>query len=337
MDIRLALAVLAAMIGAGASPNALAQGAKAGDVYFQQNCAVCHSVDKKQSAGQGPGLFGVVGRKIGSAPGFGYSPALQTAGKSGETWTETTLDAYLADPDKARPGTAMPVNVPEKANRAALIAYLKTLSAPPSSTKARKLSDFPNMSAEDVARAQTQARASGYDIWTEARPGTTHRITAANLPKPLATKSVSNPAKIVARPDKAWPQVPAGFVVTIFSQDVVRPRNMVVAPNGDVFVAESAKGRIKVLRGSGKGTAESTTVFSDGLNGPYGMAFYPSGANPQYLYVADAMKVVRYAYSNGMVQASSAPETIVAALAPSIGGHATRTIAFTPDDKFLLV
>ncbi len=328
---------LAVGVCLGLAHPAAAQGAKAGDAYFQQNCAVCHSTDTRQSAGQGPGLFGVVGRKIGTAPGFGYSPALQKAGKSGEFWTEATLDAFLADPDKARPGTAMPVNVPEKSDRDSLIAYLKTLNGPPATGKVRKLSDFPDMPPQDVAAAQARAKAEGYDIWTEARPGTTHRITVASLPKPLATKNVSNPAKIVARPATAWPQVPSGFEVTIFSQDVIHPRNMVVAPNGDVFVAETAKGRIKVLSGSGKAVAGSTSVFAEGLNGPYGMAFYPSGDHPQYLYVADALKVVRYPYANGDLVAGSAPEVIVAALVPGVGGHATRTIAFTPDDKFVLV
>ena len=86
-------------------------------------CAVCHSTDG--SLGTGPTLKGVYGRKAGSVAGFRYSRAMRAAGI---VWDENTLDRYLASPQDAVPGNLMPFSgVPESAQRAAVIDYLKTL------------------------------------------------------------------------------------------------------------------------------------------------------------------------------------------------------------------
>lgn len=74
--------------------------------------------------GQGPNLAGVVGRKAGAAPGFGYTAALKG---SGVTWTPANLDRWLTGPQKLVPGTAMTTIVPDAAERRELIAYLATL------------------------------------------------------------------------------------------------------------------------------------------------------------------------------------------------------------------
>ena len=324
--------IAAAMLGLPAVASAQAD---AGHAFFEQNCAVCHSVERGVPAGQGPGLFGVAGRKIGSAPGFGYSDALKAAGAGGERWTDTALDAFLAAPDKARPGTTMPVNVPAARDRAAVIAYLKTLKAPKNANGPRKLSDFPDMTPEAVTAATARAHDQGFDVWSEDKPGTAHRIDLKSLPKPLATANVGNPAKLAPRPAGALPQVPDGFTVSVFSDALVHPRNIVVAPDGDVFVAETAKGRVTVLRPNGA-AAGPPAVYATGLNGPFGMAFYPSGPHPRYLYVADALRVVRYAYHDGDLAAGPA-EVVVPKLAETVGGHATRTLVFTAGDAHMLV
>jgi len=328
--------VLAAVlvIAAAMAPVAQAQDAKAGNVFFQQNCAVCHSSDRKQSQGQGPALFGVVGRKVGGIPGFGYSQALKSAGRDGAVWTAAKLDAFLADPNAAIPGTIMPVSVADARDRANLIAYLKTLKAPPG--RWRRLNEFPDMLPEDVAAAEARAHKQGYEVWRESRPGAIHQITLSSMPKPLAGKSVANPAKTDVRPADAWPQAPAGFAVTLFNKDLQHPRSLITAPNGDIFVAETAAGRIKVLRQKPDGTADVAGTYATGLNGPFGMAFYPSGNDPQYLYVADALKVVRFAYRKGDVVASTA-EVVVPDLVKTVGGHSTRTLVFTADGKHMLV
>lgn len=115
-----AFAVLAAASGASAqtAPGDLIKGKSAFAV-----CAVCHS-DTAGKNGIGPSLFGVVGRDAGLAPGFKYSAAMKTAGK----WTPEKLDAFIASPKTAIPGTTMPfAGMKDAAKRADLIAYLSTL------------------------------------------------------------------------------------------------------------------------------------------------------------------------------------------------------------------
>ena len=108
---------LAAVLLALAGP---AMAAADGASLFQDRCAMCHSGDPMA---QGPTLAGVVGRKAGTVPGFAYSPALKG---SGLAWTRASLDRFLADPQKAVPGSAMPIHVADPAVRAAIIGYLAT-------------------------------------------------------------------------------------------------------------------------------------------------------------------------------------------------------------------
>ena len=87
-------------------------------------CAACHSTANGAN-GLGPSLFGVVGRKAGSVPGFNYSRAMKD---SNRTWSAQNLDAYLADPQKAMPGNHMPYSgLPDAQLRADLVAYLASL------------------------------------------------------------------------------------------------------------------------------------------------------------------------------------------------------------------
>ena len=105
-----------------AAAAALAQDTSAQNAAFNQ-CAVCHSVDG--SKGTGPTLKGIIARKSGTVPGFRYSRAMKSAAI---TWDETTLDRYLSSPQDFVPGNIMPFSgVPDAAQRADLIAYLKTL------------------------------------------------------------------------------------------------------------------------------------------------------------------------------------------------------------------
>src|SRR5262249_36602780 len=86
-------------------------------------CAVCHSTKEGENK-IGPSLAGVFGRKSGSAPGYNYSPAMQSAGI---TWDEQELDKYLANPPADVHGTKMVISVPSAEDRQNVIAYLKTL------------------------------------------------------------------------------------------------------------------------------------------------------------------------------------------------------------------
>ncbi len=172
------------------------------------------------------------------------------------------------------------------------------------------------------------------------QPGTRRYITVADLPEPYATGSARDFPRVVPKPEGALPKVPAGFEVTEFATGLRNPRQIVTAPNGDLFITESRPGQIRVLRGMKDGHPEVTEVYATGLRQPFGLAFYPSGANPQYLYVGNTDAVVRIPYHNGDLKATAAPEHICdlpggGRLAG--GGHWTRDVRFSPDDKTMLV
>jgi glucose/arabinose dehydrogenase len=168
------------------------------------------------------------------------------------------------------------------------------------------------------------------------KPGTFHKITVADLPPPYATKSSSNGPDLVARPQNVWPVAPAGFKVELYATGLDNPRTLRTAPNGDIFLAESEADRIRVFRGlTGDGKPEQIAVFASGLKGPYGLAFYPPGPDPQWLYVGNTADIVRFPYHSGDLKASGAPEHI--ADLPHQGGHWTRAITFSQDGKKLFV
>jgi glucose/arabinose dehydrogenase len=168
------------------------------------------------------------------------------------------------------------------------------------------------------------------------KPGTTRKITAADLPAPFASKSATNGPNIIDRPANAIPIAPAGFKVELFASGLDEPRRLATAPNGDIFLAESHAGDIKVFRGmTSDGKAQQTETFVTGLKQPYGIAFYPPGPNPQYIYLGATGEIVRYAYKNGDLKASGGGEKI--AEYPAGGGHWTRDVAFSQDGKQLFV
>jgi len=178
--------------------------------------------------------------------------------------------------------------------------------------------------------------------WRTDAPGVRRRITTADLPKPYDTRSVDNGPRRVARPADAWPKVPAGFKVEEFATGLSNPRLIRTAPNGDVFVAESYPGRIRVLRAAdGASKPLVNEVFADGLNKPFGIAFYPLGQNPQFVYIANTDAVLRFPYRNGDLKARSKGEVIVPDLPGGGqlrgGGHWTRDVAFSKDGKKMFV
>jgi glucose/arabinose dehydrogenase len=176
--------------------------------------------------------------------------------------------------------------------------------------------------------------AAAFGDWHTDSPGTRRLITPADLPAPAPAESARNKVRTVARTETQKPRVPKGFEVNLFASGLTSPRLLRVAPNGDVFAAESAAGRIRVLRPNGE-QASQATVFADGLLGPFGIAFYPPGPNPEWVYVGNTDSVVRYPYRNGDLQARGPAEVIVPRL--PIGGHRTRDVVFSPDGKIMYV
>ena len=177
--------------------------------------------------------------------------------------------------------------------------------------------------------------------WTTDAPGVRRKILAGDLPKPYATTSVDNGAQMVRRPEGAWPKVPAGFKVEEYITGLNNPREIVTAPNGDLFIAESGPGRIRILRGrTANGKAATNEVFATGLHQPFGIAFYPPGPNPQYVYIGDTDEVIRFAYKNGDLHATGAQETVAALPGGGRlrgGGHWTRDVRFRADGKKMFV
>ncbi|MEM9843524.1 MAG: c-type cytochrome [Pseudomonadota bacterium] len=84
-------------------------------------CKACHAVDQGAN-GTGPYLYGVVGRDVDAATGFGYSGALSEVVN---VWTPEALDAFLLKPKDYAPGTTMSFNgLAKPEDRANVIAYL---------------------------------------------------------------------------------------------------------------------------------------------------------------------------------------------------------------------
>ena len=194
----------------------------------------------------------------------------------------------------------------------------------------------------------------------DVKPGSFRKVTPADLPKPFMTESATLRSRIVPRPAGALPQAPAGFGVGLFAEGLSMPRVIRVAPNGDIFVAETQAGQVRVFRGiSADGKPRENSVFATGFHEPYGIVFYPTGKNPQWLYVANTDSVVRYAYKTGDLKAVGKPETVIAQLpssrprdevawraydaAVAAGkpvpdhGHWTRDLALSLDGKRLFV
>ncbi|PYV80622.1 MAG: hypothetical protein DMG93_18435 [Acidobacteria bacterium] len=151
-----------------------------------------------------------------------------------------------------------------------------------------------------------------YDFNAEA-PGKIHKVSVADLPAPRATKSAVNPPEMSPRPVDAIPKTLPGFKVNMYATGLDEPRELRAAPNGDVFVAESDKGEIAVFRGVTKdGKAEQTSTFATGLHDPFGIAFFPPGSNPEWVYIGNTDSVVRFPYRTGDLKARATAQTIVA-------------------------
>ncbi len=319
------LLVLGVPCGA-AEPAPSAGDPDRGKILFQQSCALCHATvlgpGNTAVSGQGPNLVGVMGRRAGSVPNFNYSKAMTA---SGITWDPATLGSFLAAPTTVVPGTTMPIAVPNADYRADLVAYLATVVAPAGFSGA-------------ASAAQAAPHVAGPGDWTNDAPGVKHSIDLAALPAPFSTVSAGNGPQVVAPPAAAILSVPPGFTVRLFASGLSAPRLLRVAPNHDIFIAETHAGRIRAMRAADGASAPSQNeVFADGLDGPFGVAFYPAGDDPQWLYVANNNSVVRFPYRNGDLRARGAAQTIVPVLCGGTGGHSTRDVAFSRDGRRMFI
>lgn len=281
--------------------TAIAAGAK----LYSTNCSSCHGV----------GAGGT-----GNIPPLSRGAA-QTVPDGEVFWFITTGSVANGMPSWAQ--------LPEQ-QRWEIVAYLKSLKG----GKAPKTVSLPQ-NYKPIATTAAPPAAPFTDFRFE-EPGTTRKITAQDLPAPYATESANNGPQVVARPPGAWPKAPAGFRVQLFASGLHNPRLMRTAPNGDIFLAESSGGIIRVFRGmTDDGKPREAGVFAMGLNEPYGIAFYPPGDNPQWVYIGNTDSMVRFPYHNGDLKAQGSAQHLVDL--PYGGGHWTRDIQFTKDGKKMFV
>lgn len=162
----------------------------------------------------------------------------------------------------------------------------------------------------------------------------TFQINANDLPKPFATDSARNSSRAVAQPADAVLNVPKNFKINVYAEgDFRNPRWMTLAPNGDVFVADSAANSIIILRDNNKdGAADERFTFASNLSQPFGMAF-----KDDWFYVANTDSVVRFKYKSGQTKAEGAPEKLITLTEGGYNQHWTRNIVFAPDGKKMYV
>jgi glucose/arabinose dehydrogenase len=283
--------------------------ADAGKALYTRNCLACH------------------GKTL---QGTGNVPSLVDGKLTGVSAGEIFWFVTKGDKDNGMPSWAF---LPEE-KRWQIVTYVESAL----STTGKPAAGPTSAPAPEVAGMKIKA-ASPNAPFTDFRyekPGTTRKITAKDLPKPYATDSADNGAELVARPENVWPVAASGFKVELFAAGLENPRLLRTAPNGDIFLAESDPGRIRVFRGmTSDGKPEQMQVFASGLKKPYGIAFYPPGPDPQWIYVGNTNEVIRFPYHNGDLKASGASQHI--ADLPAGGGHWTRSVEFSPDGKKLFV
>src|SRR3974390_2509202 len=151
------------------------------------------------------------------------------------------------------------------------------------------------------------------------------------LPAPYQSKSAGDGPGTTKPPAGFLPTVPEGFRVNVFAKDFKVPRFLTVAPNGDVFVADTGAGQVIVLRDSQHtGGAQEREIFAKDLSRPFGIAFHDD-----YVYVGNTGAVVRFKYDSKTSKRTGEAEKILDL--PPGGGHFTRTIAFSKDGTKLYV
>jgi glucose/arabinose dehydrogenase len=282
------------------------QNAEAGKRLYATNCSRCH------------------GR---NAEGSGNIPALVDGVL--ESTSDGEIFWFITHGDQ-KSGMPAFAKLPEQL-RWQVVTYVKGLGLSQTST-----ADAAPDATATTSKIKAPPPTPPFTDFRYEQPGKFRKITVNDLPQPYATASAENGPDVVARPASAWPKAPAGFKVELYAEGLNNPRLMRTAPNGDVFLAESNAGRIRVFRGiTSDGKAELSAIFASGLKRAYGIAFYPPGPNPQWVYVGTTLAVYRLPYHNGDLKATGSPQHIVDLPGPE--GHWTRDIQFSPDGKEMFV
>ncbi len=183
--------------------------------------------------------------------------------------------------------------------------------------------------------------------------------TAINLPAPYVTESAKKFSNVIGWPDGKTPQAPAGFTVTEYARDLASPRWLYVAPNGDLFVAESnterkgaknavinavtgrnksersaaSANRITLLRDTNKdGKPDLREAFLTGLNQPFGMLVLDNS-----FYAANTDGLMRYDYKPGQTKITAPGKKILDLPAGGYNNHWTRNLLAGLDGKKIFI
>jgi len=281
----------------------------AGKTLYARNCLSCHG-----KAGQGTGNV----------------PSLVNGRLKGVSSGEIFWFVTKGSTQNGMPAWGF---LPEE-QRWQIITFVEAMA----SGKATTTSGASTPSTPDASNGAIKAAAPKppFTDFRYEKPGTVRKITVADLPKPFATESSNNGAQVVPRPENAWPVALPGFKVELYASGLDDPRLLRTAPNGDIFLAEMRTGQIRVFRGiTSQGKAEQSAVFASGLKEPYGIAFYPPGPNPEWIYIGGETELVRFPYRNGDLKATGEAQHI--ADLPGPDGHNTRAVTFSQDGKKLFV
>jgi glucose/arabinose dehydrogenase len=278
----------------------------AGKTLYARNCLSCHG-KALQGTGNIPSL--VDGKLKGVTPGEIF-------------WFITK-----GSPDNGMPPWGF---LPEE-KRWQIVSYVEAMASGKATASAASAPEPESRKSKITAAAPKPP----FTDFRYEKPGTVRKITVNDLPKPFETKSAENGAEVVPRPENAWPVALPGFKVELYATGLDNPRLLRTAPNGDIFLSEMHAGQIRIFRGvTSDGKAEQSAIFATGLHNPYGIAFYPSGPNPEWVYIGSETELVRFPYHNGDLKASGPPQH----LADLPGdGHNTRAVNFSPDGKKLFV
>jgi glucose/arabinose dehydrogenase len=289
------------------NPDAGQQSAiDAGKTLYARNCLSCH------------------GKAL---QGTGNVPSLVDGKLKGVTAGEIFWFITKGSPDNGMPPWGF---LPEE-KRWQIVSYVEAM------TSGKATASAASAPAPESGKSKITAAAPKppFTDFRYEKPGTVRKITVNDLPQPFATKSAENGAEVVPRPENAWPVTLPGFKVELFASGLDNPRLMRTAPNGDIFLAEMHAGQIRIFRGvTPDGKAEQSAIFATGLHNPYGIAFYPPGPNPEWVYIGSETELARFPYHNGDLKASG-PAQHVADLPGD--GHNTRAVNFSPDGKKLFV
>src|SRR5215475_248768 len=216
----------------------------AGKTVYARNCLSCHGKTLK---------------------GTGNVPSLVDGQLKGVTEGEIFWFITKGDRDNGMPSWAF---MPEE-KRWQVVSYVDAVA----SGNATPVGSVAAPAAEPTGAAlkDTSPNAPFTDFRFQ-NPGTVRKITVKDLPPPFQTKSAENAPEVVSRPESAWPVALQGFKVELFASGLDNPRLLRTAPNGDIFLAESEPGRIRVYRGmTSDGKPEQSAVFASGLKRPYGI------------------------------------------------------------------